>query len=396
MSDQELSFVNCPSCGSLIPSTAIRCRMCGFDMSQVRDGGEGEDTANRGRVKQKTLSLSKEELADYKDESGVEESRGFRFRGREKDSVSTDATGRVPPDRYSSGQGPSQNRSENTGSRTREVERRDPDAQREPRVRPETMGESRPEARQESRPEPRTEARPEPRPEPPRFEPRAERVKAERENEIAAEKFVEKPHPERPANESATAPTGGRGFQGAPSSPNQSANAASQQSFKESAPKGFQRRGEESAPARQVASAAPRPESPAPAKEEKKLTKTMAGGLSRSSGRLVGWFVHYHEAEAEPVEVYSGKFLVSGTRLRDSDLVIQDNSLSTPHAIINSSGDSIILLDLMSEKGTALMRVGEKEFRSINEQVSVNHGDRVRFGNYEMLICTVPKIEVAE
>jgi hypothetical protein len=60
----ELTFVRCPSCRSLVPESAARCRICN---NQLEGAGNAAATdANRpgSRVRQKTISASADELVE--------------------------------------------------------------------------------------------------------------------------------------------------------------------------------------------------------------------------------------------------------------------------------------------------------------------------------------------
>ena len=58
----ELTFVRCPSCRSLVPASASRCRICNntLEASSGTDSGEGAKAS--GRVRQRTISASAEQL----------------------------------------------------------------------------------------------------------------------------------------------------------------------------------------------------------------------------------------------------------------------------------------------------------------------------------------------
>jgi pSer/pThr/pTyr-binding forkhead associated (FHA) protein len=46
----------------------------------------------------------------------------------------------------------------------------------------------------------------------------------------------------------------------------------------------------------------------------------------------------------------------------------------------------------MSENGTFIKSSNSNEFLKKDASVKLNHGDIVRFGSYELIICLVPKI----
>jgi hypothetical protein len=53
-------------------------------------------------------------------------------------------------------------------------------------------------------------------------------------------------------------------------------------------------------------------------------------------------------------------------------------------------GDGVKVLDLMSERGTYVKRRGTNAYVRHAEQVTLAHGDWVRFGSFEVLVCLIP------
>lgn len=108
------------------------------------------------------------------------------------------------------------------------------------------------------------------------------------------------------------------------------------------------------------------------------------------AGRLFGWLVSYLESDGKAVEVREGKFFVTSMSLKQSDLVIEDRSISTPHAMIHISPDQGFLVqDLMSERGVFIRRRGSDAYRREEETVKVYHGDWIRFGDVEFLVTLI-------
>lgn len=58
----ELTFVRCPSCRSLMPVSAPRCRHCNTPVDAGARGDSGDGNRPVGRVRQKTITASAEEL----------------------------------------------------------------------------------------------------------------------------------------------------------------------------------------------------------------------------------------------------------------------------------------------------------------------------------------------
>lgn len=110
-------------------------------------------------------------------------------------------------------------------------------------------------------------------------------------------------------------------------------------------------------------------------------------------GRLFGWLVSYADAEGEAIELREGKFFVSGRPIRENDLVIEDDSVSAPHAIITvSASKGLLIQDLMSEEGVHVRRGPQGEFTQEEEVAEVHHGDWVRFGQVEFLVSLVAHV----
>lgn len=108
------------------------------------------------------------------------------------------------------------------------------------------------------------------------------------------------------------------------------------------------------------------------------------------AGRLFGWLVSYLESDGKAVELREGKFFVTSMSLKASDLVIEDRSISTPHAMIHISPEQGFLVqDLMSERGVFIRRRGSDAYRREEETVKVYHGDWIRFGDVEFLVTLI-------
>jgi hypothetical protein len=108
-------------------------------------------------------------------------------------------------------------------------------------------------------------------------------------------------------------------------------------------------------------------------------------------GRLFGWLVSFESPDGRAIELREGKFFVTGSSIRPTDLVIEDPSISTPHALMSVSADhGLLIQDLMSERGL-FVRAGERgQYKREDGVVEVKHGDWVRFGDVEFLVTVVP------
>lgn len=108
-------------------------------------------------------------------------------------------------------------------------------------------------------------------------------------------------------------------------------------------------------------------------------------------GRLFGWLVSFESPDGRAIELREGKFFVTGSSIRGTDLVIEDASISTPHALMSVSADhGLLIQDLMSERGV-FVRAGERgQYKREDGVVELKHGDWVRFGDVEFLVTVVP------
>ncbi|WKZ57185.1 MAG: FHA domain-containing protein [Bdellovibrionota bacterium] len=135
---------------------------------------------------------------------------------------------------------------------------------------------------------------------------------------------------------------------------------------------------------------------PAPSREKQPQQPRAVGGAERGkgmAGRLFGWLVSYRIAEGHAVELREGKFFVTQSSLKEHDLVLEDDSVSTPHALITVSLDQgLMVQDLMSERGVHVRRRREDGYQRIAESEVLRHGDWVRFGDVEFLVSLIAHV----
>jgi hypothetical protein len=108
------------------------------------------------------------------------------------------------------------------------------------------------------------------------------------------------------------------------------------------------------------------------------------------AGRLFGWLVSYENQDGRAIELRAGRFFVTGTSIRSTDLILEDQSISTPHALMSITDNGLQLQDLMSERGTFVRFQGEAQYTREEGVVEVRHGDWIRFGDVEFLLTVVP------
>jgi hypothetical protein len=120
-------------------------------------------------------------------------------------------------------------------------------------------------------------------------------------------------------------------------------------------------------------------------------SETVGGRTGKMrAGRLVGWLVSYEHPDGRAIELRAGRFFVTGTSIRPTDLILEDQSISTPHALMAISENGLQLQDLMSERGTFVRLQGEAQYTREEGVVEVRHGDWIRFGDVEFLLTIVP------
>jgi hypothetical protein len=108
-------------------------------------------------------------------------------------------------------------------------------------------------------------------------------------------------------------------------------------------------------------------------------------------GRLAGWFVSYENPDGRAIEVREGKFFVTGSSIKAADLVIEDASISTPHALMSVGSDGVFKVqDLMSERGLFVRSRDGGQYKREEGTVELKHGDWIRFGDVEFLVALVP------
>jgi len=117
-------------------------------------------------------------------------------------------------------------------------------------------------------------------------------------------------------------------------------------------------------------------------------------------GRLAGWLISYDNPDGDAIELREGRFFATGRSLKGGDLVLEDPSVSTPHALIAVDNSGIVKIqDLMSENGVWLrQRVQDGgdlgDYIAAADHIEVAHGDWVRFGDVEFLVSLIPYVGV--
>ena len=343
--ETELTFVRCPSCRSLVPAVATRCRMCGHSFTEENETSSPEQSSEkkRSRVRQRTISVSRDEVDEMSHTSNDIDDGPTPTEHEEASAVSEPL-----PDFDFGGAA----------------------NEKEPVV------EVRKAPEEES-----TESRPR----------KPSGVSAEHTNKIDS-------------------PTSDFSISGSPKfslSEETGADDSDSDSDQQSEGKRKRRRrkrrrsgtsdGEGERSVSQVREQV-RDESRQPAVQASRVEPKVEPKIENTSevvadGMLIGWFVEFaSDSNGISREIRAGRFFIGRQRLRGHDMVIEDASLSTPHCLVfaDSSGH-LQIQDLMSERGTSVKRKGNTSYESISESVSVQHGDRIRFGSLEVLVCLIPE-----
>ncbi|MCB0345647.1 MAG: FHA domain-containing protein [Bdellovibrionales bacterium] len=434
MQDTELTFMRCPSCRSLVPATARRCRMCGFDLASHKagEGDQGGDAPKKSRVRQRTMSVSSEEVEEAKAQGDFEPEMeelpepnppkfsqppeieeepepafADHFAGdaseepTEREStlpepdeesdedfirrISQAARAMRPEDEEESSEESSEeddssddsDDDDDTGavdaSGSDDEEGAPKRKRRRRRRRRKKKGDG---AEDAAANEPAQQAKdaatkPEPREE----KPRAAKARVEED--------VEPAKPEPAKSEPVKAAT----------SKSESVKAAPPKAAPEpvAEPEPEPEIQQEEVLPRQKRKRKPRKEPELMSNKKRNSVEMNSKPALNEDGGLLGWLVHYDEdGDGEAIEIRTGRFFICNEQLKDTDLVIDDDSLSTPHCVVKASfGEGLIVQDLLSEAGTFIKRAEEDNFLQYEEAVPVEHGDWVRLGNYEMLVCLV-------
>jgi hypothetical protein len=110
-------------------------------------------------------------------------------------------------------------------------------------------------------------------------------------------------------------------------------------------------------------------------------------------GRLAGWLVSYEQPDGEAIELREGKFFVTSSSLKQTDLILDDSSISTPHAMVRVGAEGKLWVqDLMSERGVFVRSGRRDNYRRQEEPFEVENGDWLRFGDVEFLVSLIAHV----
>lgn len=104
-------------------------------------------------------------------------------------------------------------------------------------------------------------------------------------------------------------------------------------------------------------------------------------------GALRGWLVMLEDG-GQSVELRTGKLLLTSSHIRDqNELVIEDPSVSVPHAMLHVGDSKIRVFDLVSEYGTSVERNGRLE--KVDNFADLNDRDYLILGNVRLLVVLI-------
>ncbi|MCS6961878.1 MAG: FHA domain-containing protein [Deltaproteobacteria bacterium] len=108
----------------------------------------------------------------------------------------------------------------------------------------------------------------------------------------------------------------------------------------------------------------------------------------QEKGVLRGWIVNI-DGKGQSLELRTGKVLITSATLRkENEIVIEDDSVSVPHAMLHiGQGKDIQVFDLVSERGTFIERKGLKE--KVENNAFVKDRDYLIFGNVKLLVVLI-------
>jgi FHA domain len=417
----ELTFIRCPSCRSLVPAVSRRCRMCGFSLAPQETDEEADMEERRAsRVRQRTASTkdpatsvvqARQDLpATSQRNEGVSNGRFEEPRAsvsvQEANPLEDYLTFEDEPQRAEPMLPDEPEVQENLSMEESVAEHEDvavsvrgssdPSAAEAPQRRPGLFrvggdrDKNSPLSRSDTRPDPNGTARsgsqqgstgmeavPEAQPvtaeEPQakqsqRMVPGASFANASSQQYVESPSYQEKPMETRTASEVGKSPTAAEQRPARQSSQSSHSAKPSRDDFERPRSESAQRQVEQ--------------------KRQKTSQAAAAEGVPRT-GRIFGWFVSYDSPDGKSHDIREGKYFLSFSKIKDSDFVVNNPSVSTPHAMLAVTPKGFSVQDLMSEKGVFLKKRGTSEWVREEEVVRVEHGDWLRFGDVEYLVCLV-------
>ena len=404
----ELTFIRCPSCRSLVPAVSTRCRMCGASLDAAAAQGEGGEPRAAGRVRQRTMSTTPQsEFGQAVD--------------RLRDEVNTGSTEGAASTEYDDPlalYSEQESAPVEDAATTAAVEagaaavEGDPDFDQADPLGDYLAGD---EAASDGSTDDLDDDE---------YDPFADSDEDDEEVTAAAKKAATKPTealPQEPVASAAATQngqpegakprviveSGARRFGGAKGglsfgaksqSEDRPAQRAQEPRTSEPAKSGKPAREVESAerarPNMETRAEAIRPnETKTREAQPERRRESGVKPAESKSGRLVGWMVSYEDPNGRAIELREGRFFVTASSLKPSDLVLSDPSVSTPHAMVKVTAQAELQIqDLMSDRGVFLREREGAAYQREAEEFTVRNGDWIRFGDVEFLVSLIAHV----
>ena len=109
-------------------------------------------------------------------------------------------------------------------------------------------------------------------------------------------------------------------------------------------------------------------------------------------GRLVGWLVNYADQDGVSVELREGRYFATRDGLKANDFIIDDPSVSTPHALVIVGMNGVMVQDLMSDRGVFFRGQAADSYQRGRVPFRVSLGDWIRFGDIEFLVSLIAHV----
>lgn len=382
--NSEISFINCPSCGSLVASVASRCRMCGFILSKSEAKSADNEAKNLQppRVRQRTLSVTKGDLEEVK-KNEIKESNdnqkfklGFANKNDNQIEVEKEQN-KSTSDEFKnlSIEQPIENKSNNTINRFVNFNEDRSKTNEPSRVVQNEVG-----------------------------QPLNKKKKRKKKKKLDLSRSnLNRSMPASIEDQKNLSPISNNVNQASDIFRINQEEVSYLKEEKDSEPKieiSEIKISDNSFPFFEVKSEPikeekmPEVEISMPIVENKVLSKdTNTKGLDfkLNEGRLFGWFVNFStDPKGVTNEIRTGKYFIGKQRLRSSDLIISHESISTPHCLVSAVDGVLFLQDLMSENGVFIRRKDRSDWVSMQEKTKIEHGDWIKLGDYEVMVVLIP------
>lgn len=420
----DLTFVRCPSCRSLVPASATRCRICNNPLDGLNKEEPGTAPKGGGRVRQKTITATPEEVAAVL--NSAQDVPPAAPAAQQRPAVSPvsaspkaeaivddlDPLGSYLQELETGGDdGAPEARGATTSAAATSPATDDdddlfdfdlfddpaPEPVAQPKAEPapdplpfreEPPVREVPPAAVEARPEPVRKPEPPPRaPEPPRSAPREHQQARQGQGNGEPRRNDQRPQQQDAKGNNRSdrmqEQRSAKPAQPAPHKHHDNQKHHEQQKA----------RREERDPRKQDRPPRQEPMRREPEHRDERPSHTAVAGPKTGKmrpGRLFGWLVSYENPDGRAIELREGKFFVTSSSIKGSDLVLEDPSISTPHALMSISDSGLLVQDLMSDYGVFVRTDNDVDYRREDGVIRIEHGDWVRFGEVEFLVIIVP------